>query len=48
MENYPAERLNKTCAGPCEIAIIPNCDHFFAFARRESGVKIVTDWLKER
>jgi pimeloyl-ACP methyl ester carboxylesterase len=44
MENYPAERFKENCAGPCEIAIIPNCDHFYVGAE-EKVAKIVTDWL---
>jgi pimeloyl-ACP methyl ester carboxylesterase len=45
MENYPAERFKENCAGPCEIAIIPNCDHFYVGAE-ERVSKIVRDWLK--
>ncbi|HEV8719918.1 MAG TPA: alpha/beta hydrolase [Candidatus Binatia bacterium] len=45
MENYPAERFKENCAGPCEVAIIPNCDHFYVGAE-ERVAKIVTDWLK--
>ena len=44
MENYPAERFKENCAGPCEIAIIPNCDHFYVGAE-EKVAKIVTNWL---
>ena len=40
MENYPAERFKENCAGPCEIAIIPNCDHFYVGAE-EKVAKIV-------
>ncbi len=45
-ENYPAERFKENCAGPCEIAIIPNCDHFYVGAE-ERVSKLVTDWLKK-
>ena len=31
-ENYPAELFKENCAGPCEVAIIPNCDHFYVGA----------------
>jgi len=44
MENYPAERFKENCAGPCEVAIIPNCDHFYVGAE-ERVSKIVVDWL---
>jgi pimeloyl-ACP methyl ester carboxylesterase len=43
-ENYPAERFKENCAGPCEVAIIPNCDHFYVGAEDRVS-KIVTDWL---
>jgi hypothetical protein len=46
MENYPAERFKKTCAGPCEIVIVPNYDHFYVGAEVRVS-KIVTDWLEE-
>jgi pimeloyl-ACP methyl ester carboxylesterase len=44
MENYPAERFKDNCAGPCEVAIIPNCDHFYVGAE-DLVAKTVTDWL---
>lgn len=44
-ENYPAERFKENCAGPCEIAIVPNCDHFYVGAE-DLVAKAVTDWLK--
>jgi pimeloyl-ACP methyl ester carboxylesterase len=43
-DNYPAERFRDNCAGPCEVAIIPNCDHFYVGAE-ERVEKTVTDWL---
>ena len=43
-ENYPAERFKENCPGPCEVAIIPNCDHFYVGAE-ERVAKTVTDWL---
>jgi len=45
-ESYPAELFKENCASPCEIAIIPNCDHFYVGAE-ERVSKIVTDWLKK-
>jgi pimeloyl-ACP methyl ester carboxylesterase len=44
VENYPAEKFRESCSGPCEIAIIPNCDHFYVGAE-ERVAKIVTEWL---
>ena len=43
-DNYPAERFKENCAGPCEIAIIPDCDHFYVGAE-ERVSKTVTDWI---
>ena len=45
-ENYPAEEFAKNCSGPCEVAIIPNCDHFYVCAE-EKVSKIVTEWLEK-
>jgi pimeloyl-ACP methyl ester carboxylesterase len=44
MENYPAERFKENCAGPCEVVIVPNCDHFYVGAEDRVS-KIVSDWL---
>ena len=43
-ENYPAERFKENCPGPCEVAIIPNCDHFYVVAENRVA-KTVTEWL---
>jgi pimeloyl-ACP methyl ester carboxylesterase len=45
MENYPAERFQENCASPCEVAIIPNCDHFYVGAE-DVVSQTVTEWLK--
>src|SRR6266436_7583271 len=29
VENYPAEKFKENSSGPCEVVIIPNCDHFY-------------------
>jgi pimeloyl-ACP methyl ester carboxylesterase len=44
VNNYPAERFKDNCPGPCDIAIIPNCDHFYVGAE-ERVAKTVTEWL---
>ena len=44
MDNYPAERFKENCAGPCEVVIVPNCDHFYVGAQ-EQVAKTVTQWL---
>ena len=46
VDNYPAERFKDNCAGPCEIAIIPDCDHFYVGAE-DKVAAVVTDWLKQ-
>lgn len=43
-DNYPAERFKENCAGPCEVAIIPDCDHFYVGAE-EKVSHTVADWL---
>jgi hypothetical protein len=43
-DNYPAERFQENCAGLCEIAIIPNCDHFYVGAEDRVS-RVVADWL---
>jgi pimeloyl-ACP methyl ester carboxylesterase len=45
IDNYPAESFKENCAGPCEVAIIPNCDHFYVGAE-DLVSKTATDWLK--
>jgi pimeloyl-ACP methyl ester carboxylesterase len=44
-ENYPAERFQENCAGPCKVVIVPNCDHFYVGAEA-TVAKIVTEWLQ--
>ena len=44
VENYPAERFKENCSGACEIAIIPNCDHFYVGAEKKVA-EVVSDWL---
>src|SRR5262249_1897860 len=45
VENYPAEKFKENCSGPCEIAIIPNCDHFYVGAE-EKIAKSVKEWVR--
>jgi pimeloyl-ACP methyl ester carboxylesterase len=46
VENYPAEKFKENCSGPCEIAIIPNCDHFYVGAE-EKVAKSVKEWVRQ-
>ena len=43
-DNYHAERFKENCAGPYEVVIVPNCDHFYVGAE-ERLAKTVTAWL---
>jgi pimeloyl-ACP methyl ester carboxylesterase len=42
--NYPAEAFKQNCAGPCDVAIVPNCDHFYVGAEDQVAT-IVAEWL---
>jgi pimeloyl-ACP methyl ester carboxylesterase len=46
MENYPAEAFRERAGGSCDVAIIPDCDHFY---RKREGAVIerVTGWLQK-
>jgi len=46
-ENYPAEEFAKHCPGNCEVAIVPNCDHFYVGAEDKVS-RVVTDWLEKK
>jgi pimeloyl-ACP methyl ester carboxylesterase len=45
-ENYPAEAFRDRAAGACEVAIIPNCDHFYR-NREAAVIERVTTWLRQ-
>jgi len=47
ISNYPAEKFKENCSAPCDIAIIPNCDHFYVGAE-ERVAKTVTEWLAQK
>jgi pimeloyl-ACP methyl ester carboxylesterase len=43
-EPYPAEDFAARAGGPCDVEIVPNCDHFYR--GREAAIQsIVTKWL---
>jgi pimeloyl-ACP methyl ester carboxylesterase len=44
--NYPAEAFQANCAGPCEVVIIPESDHFYVGAE-ERVAQTVTEWLTQ-
>jgi len=43
-ENYPAEDFRARAGGPCDVEIIPGCDHFYN-GREEAIQAIVSSWL---
>ena len=42
--NYPAEAFQARSGGPCEVQIIPECDHFYK-GREDAVIECVTRWL---
>jgi pimeloyl-ACP methyl ester carboxylesterase len=41
---YPAEAFADLSGGPCNVEIVPNCDHFYA-GREDAVSTIVCSWL---
>ena len=42
---YPAEEFQRLAGGPCDVQILPNCDHFYV--GQESAVTdVVVEWLQ--
>jgi pimeloyl-ACP methyl ester carboxylesterase len=46
-ESYPAEEFQARTGGPCDVEVVPNCDHFYV-GREDRVTKIVVSWLKRR
>lgn len=44
VHRYPAEEFAKECAGPCEVQIIQNCDHFYN-QKEQIVSQNVNEWL---
>jgi pimeloyl-ACP methyl ester carboxylesterase len=42
---YPAEEFAERSAGPCDVAIMPNCDHFYT-GRFDAVAELIGRWLK--
>ena len=43
-DTYPAERFNERAGGPCDVEIVPNCNHFYV--GREAEIReLVSGWL---
>jgi len=43
-ETYPAERFKERVGGPCDVEIVPNCNHFYV-GREAAICEIASDWL---
>ena len=41
---YPAEEVGQVASAPCQVAVIPNCDHFYN-GREDAVIQTVTSWL---
>jgi pimeloyl-ACP methyl ester carboxylesterase len=46
-ESYPAEEFQARAGGPCDVEVVPDCDHFYV-GREARVTEIVVSWLKER
>ena len=45
-ETYPAEAFRAKAGGPCEVAIIADCDHFYR-GKQDAVIGRVTAWLRK-
>jgi pimeloyl-ACP methyl ester carboxylesterase len=43
-ETYPAERFKERAGGPCDVEIIPDCNHFYV-GREAAICELVSGWL---
>jgi pimeloyl-ACP methyl ester carboxylesterase len=43
---YPAEEFKAAAAGPCDVSIIPDCDHYYK-GRSDAVTAVVTTWLQK-
>ena len=44
---YPAEEFQRRCAGPCTVAVVPRCGHFYVGCE-DVVADIVCRWLKHQ
>jgi pimeloyl-ACP methyl ester carboxylesterase len=44
-ESYPAEKFQARAGGPCEVEIVPDCDHFYV-GREHRITEFVVRWVK--
>ena len=45
-DSYPAEDFAAASAGPCEVEIVENCDHYYN-DREDAIADLVAGWLKK-
>jgi hypothetical protein len=43
-DTYPAEIFRERAGGRCDVAIVPNCDHFYV-GREKAICDLVSSWL---
>ncbi|HVC55242.1 MAG TPA: alpha/beta hydrolase [Stellaceae bacterium] len=43
-DTYPAEAFKERASGPCDVAIVPDCDHFYK-GREAAICELVAGWL---
>ncbi|MDH3315181.1 MAG: alpha/beta hydrolase [Betaproteobacteria bacterium] len=44
VDRYPAEEFQRAAGGPCQVEVVPNCDHFYN-GREYAIAEIVSSWL---
>jgi len=44
VDRYPAEEFQRAAGGPCQVEIVPDCDHFYN-GQEETICDIVSSWL---
>ncbi len=45
-DTYPAEAYAANCTSPCEVRILPDCDHFYT-GQEETVSQLVLTWLRQ-
>ena len=46
-DTYPAEAFRDRAGGPCDVAIVADCDHFSP-GREDEVARVVAGWLGNR
>ena len=44
-DTYPGEKFQARAGGPCDVEIVPDCDHFYV-GREDAVTDIVASWLQ--